>query len=807
MRYAHGFFAIAALTLLLAADSLAVRTFSFTDPIDGLSIGMTAEGAPFRVRSGQTPWQELPPSEENALETAFVLFAKPVKSVAVQSPTRTFTLHPLRISSEPSHYAIAAATPFVPSRIVTRSQWGADASLLYNHAATEEDPTPINVGEDGNIADRMKECDDARKKYPDEFKVENTATQSPDGQTYRWPLSYSPRIRLLVVHHTAIRVLGDDRPSVERMRALYQYHGSSLGWGDIGYHFVIDEAGKIYEGRTGGDRVIGGHVFCGNVGTIGIALMGNFELEDPPQDQIKSLKWLLDFLAKKYQINLREKVSFHGTLLQTITGHGDIGHTACPGYTLREMLPQIRTHVLAGKLGAAIAYPPKRVYNDRTSERKAARLPKEKPFTAPVMRPVGSTDITVRPGGQALFSLSLTAGSALIPRRARIAVVERSSPRIGLWETFGDEDIRVQKELLSPSSVKSGETAVIHLRVLVPRQTRSYQLIIGNITFNLLAEGRRIPLPRTGSGAMQSSMNESLFIPTPRNPNGTTEQSSSAAPVSLSIRNAIRIRLSYEGESATVTSDNFPSVNGKTIALHSIEFTKGDDACTASFGGLNISAPAVRFDPLAESSAILSWPRTQNRFRGIIECRVIEGKLTLINELSLEDYLAGLAEEPDSEPFEKQRAFAVAARTYAAYYLHPLHRKFPGLPYDGDDSPARFQSYRGLVFERQNPAWVRAVRGTKELVLKKDSEIIKPPYFSSDDGRTRSPEEVGWNHFPFEEIYGSKPDPWCEGLPLNGHGVGMSGCGAKGQALEGKKAEAILKYYYPGTTIEDLGRG
>ena len=38
-------------------------------------------------------------------------------------------------------------------------------------------------------------------------------------------------------------------------------------------------------------------------------------------------------------------------------------------------------------------------------------------------------------------------------------------------------------------------------------------------------------------------------------------------------------------------------------------------------------------------------------------------------------------------------------------------------------------------------------------------------------------------------------------MPLSGHGVGMSGCGARGQAYEGKTAAQILQYYYPGTTI------
>ena len=88
-------------------------------------------------------------------------------------------------------------------------------------------------------------------------------------------------------------------------------------------------------------------------------------------------------------------------------------------------------------------------------------------------------------------------------------------------------------------------------------------------------------------------------------------------------------------------------------------------------------------------------------------------------------------------------------------------------------------------------------------MLSYKAEIIRTPYFSSDDGRTRSPAEAGWANFPFAEIFQSKADTWCAGMPLRGHGVGMSGCGAKAQANEGKTAEEILQYYYPGSAILD----
>ncbi|MBI2117805.1 hypothetical protein HYT95_02800, partial [Candidatus Peregrinibacteria bacterium] len=182
------------------------------------------------------------------------------------------------------------------------------------------------------------------------------------------------------------------------------------------------------------------------------------------------------------------------------------------------------------------------------------------------------------------------------------------------------------------------------------------------------------------------------------------------------------------------------------------------------------------------------------------------------------DYLLGLAEEPDTEPFEKQRAFAIAARSYAAHYMDGNHpgstslgtttgyKKFPGMPYEGSDDPRIFQAYEGLTFAEKNPNWVRAVRDTAGKVLTKDGGILRAAYFSSDDGRTRSPAEAGWSDFPHAEVFTEKPDPWCDGKPNAGHGVGMSGCGARGQAKEGKSAEEILRHYYPGTALREIGK-
>src|SRR5439155_21711364 len=101
-----------------------------------------------------------------------------------------------------------------------------------------------------------------------------------------WPPTFWP-IQKLIVHHTATQ--NNDPNPAATIRSIYYYHAVTQGWGDIGYNFLIDEAGNVYEGRhsrdyafgespTGedlnGNGVTGAHAQGDNSGTVEIALLG-----------------------------------------------------------------------------------------------------------------------------------------------------------------------------------------------------------------------------------------------------------------------------------------------------------------------------------------------------------------------------------------------------------------------------------------------------------------------------------------------------------------------------------------------------
>lgn len=290
----------------------------------------------------------------------------------------------------------------------------------------------------------------------------------------------------------------------------------------------------------------------------------------------------------------------------------------------------------------------------------------------------------------------------------------------------------------------------------------------------------------------------------------------------------VRVRISFFSK-PEITSDKDFSLykNGEKI-----KDLKAGDTVTLSKTGLNYKAKitsttAEGREPVALPCETLSYTspiqvvakdgaaleiknftRTSNwdasyndnKFRGALEARYIDGKYAVINELYLEDYLKGLAEEPNGEEFEKIKAIMVAARSYAKFYMH-YAEKFPGLPYDLDDDPAKCQKYMGYGYEQRAPNVAKAVDDTKGEVVTYMGELIKTPYFSSDAGKTRSAKDV-WDWDAPYLI--SVDDPYCKGGTLSGHGVGMSGCGSKGMAKAGKTYKEILKYYYTETEVTKL---
>src|SRR5207342_1405298 len=148
-----------------------------------------------------------------------------------------------------------------------------------------------------------------------------------------WDPKYGHTFKAVVVHHTAGSNDYTRAESAAIVRGVYAYHTQSRGWCDIGYNFLIDRFGTVFEGRDGGIRrpVRGAHAGDYNVNTTGISLMGNFDTVDPTHAMKDSLVRMISWrLGAAYHRAYGHPFVFDHRIAR-ISGHRDVMSTACPG--------------------------------------------------------------------------------------------------------------------------------------------------------------------------------------------------------------------------------------------------------------------------------------------------------------------------------------------------------------------------------------------------------------------------------------------------------------------------------------------
>jgi hypothetical protein len=187
-----------------------------------------------------------------------------------------------------------------PVSIIPRAEWGCDESLSYDRNGREIWPPVIRVPE----------------------KV--------------------------VVHHTA--TANREADTTVSVRAIYYYHAVSQGWGDIGYNYLVDWKGNVFEGRIGGRGVEAGHAFGHNPGSIGIACMGTYTSESITLETRRSVARLIAQLAPA--LDPHDTGWFVDGDMPNLMGHRDAMQyrpadaTECPGDALYSLLSGIRGDVL-----------------------------------------------------------------------------------------------------------------------------------------------------------------------------------------------------------------------------------------------------------------------------------------------------------------------------------------------------------------------------------------------------------------------------------------------------------------------------
>lgn len=174
-----------------------------------------------------------------------------------------------------------------------------------------------------------------------------------------WDPPWGTTIQGVFVHHTAgsNAYTAADSPAI--VRGIYAYHVQSRGWCDIGYNFLVDRYGQIFEGRDGGWRkpIRGAHSGEYNTNTAGISLMGNFDVEAPPTAMKDSLVSIVSWvLGSHYRDPMGTTELYSSTTgapktFNVIAGHRDSMLTSCPGEIVYQWLPTLRQTV-ADRIGS-----------------------------------------------------------------------------------------------------------------------------------------------------------------------------------------------------------------------------------------------------------------------------------------------------------------------------------------------------------------------------------------------------------------------------------------------------------------------
>ncbi len=244
-------------------------------------------------------------------------------------------------------------------QIISREEWGADnryANPLFISELCQKIKCFTNEynPEDSFSYEEYLKARSLMINYKNNFEKYNDlflqTKRKENGVNYQ----YLP-VEEIVIHHTAGKFTTELEDSLKEIQRIYLLHAIVRRWRDIGYHFLIDGKGRIFEGTLGGKYSVGAHTHYHNEGTIGIALMGDFrENHDQMTPEMKeALIKLILYLKKEYKWNFSKKEFY---LKKTdlsgrewsplfIKGHKELDirnvKTSCPGIDpekLRELI-------------------------------------------------------------------------------------------------------------------------------------------------------------------------------------------------------------------------------------------------------------------------------------------------------------------------------------------------------------------------------------------------------------------------------------------------------------------------------------
>jgi hypothetical protein len=165
-------------------------------------------------------------------------------------------------------------------------------------------------------------------------------------------------VQMAFVHHTVSANEYGPGDSAAMVLGICRFHRNSNGWDDVGYNFLVDKYGQIFEGRAGGvdQPVVGAQAQGWNAQSTGVANLGTYSNVPQSQEAISAMASLIAWKLPLHGAPVTGAVTLksaggssnrfpNGSMhtFERISGHTDGNETECPGAQLYAQLPQLRT--------------------------------------------------------------------------------------------------------------------------------------------------------------------------------------------------------------------------------------------------------------------------------------------------------------------------------------------------------------------------------------------------------------------------------------------------------------------------------
>ncbi|MBM2822760.1 MAG: hypothetical protein HW413_1506 [Thermoleophilia bacterium] len=304
-----------------------------------------------------------------------------------------------------------------------------------------------------------------------------------DESIRRGPPTYAAGIRFSIVHHTAGSndYTRSQAPAI--VKGIQLYHVQGNGWNDIGYNFLVDRFGTVYEGRFGGiDRnVVGAHALGFNTGSVGIALIGTYGDTQPSKAALDAIARLVAWRLDVAHVDPTSFLTYISggseryasgipVVLSAMSGHRDTGFTECPGDSLYSKLGSLAAS--ARSVGSPKIFDP-RAEASGAAIRFRAKLSSAQSWTVVVTTTAGvevargsgvgqDVDWTWDSAGAAAGSFTWTISAGDARPAAGVLQAGGAAPALAIEAASADP------EAISPNGDEQAETSLLTYRINLP---------------------------------------------------------------------------------------------------------------------------------------------------------------------------------------------------------------------------------------------------------------------------------------------------------------------------------------------------